>query len=201
MNLIIPRVDGVRRAMWPVWRQERAERRAWRRAVDWPELCELMASYVESLDGVPDEQAQMLARVNRAGYLVHVARPGSVWRDGEGVSEQRASVFGFVFSLDLYEALARVAEAHGLIFLSRSVRDHDEVPGEFVVRVDGVDSVQIGESKSVATLRDDWQHLGLIGRGLVYAVRQVTVIDPVWGRDDRLRQALGEAVDLYEAAA
>ncbi|MET7693925.1 hypothetical protein ABZT06_39175 [Streptomyces sp. NPDC005483] len=186
-----PRVMSAR------WRQERADRRAWRRAESWPELCELMADYVESLD--PElPQDEVLARTNRAGYLIHTAMPGGIEQDGDSHRERRAAVFGFVFDMDLYGALARVADVHGLTLLVRSVRDGDELGGQAVERIDGVDGTEIGASKSVATLHGEWGHLGPVGRGLLYAVRQVTLIDPMWGSNDRLWKALGEAIDLYE---
>lgn len=196
MTLTLNPVDRLRRLMWPNWRHDRAGRRAWRQAASWPELCHLMADFVESLE--PEPHDEQLARANRAGYLIYTAGPGGVDQTGE---EGRAAVFGFVLNMDLYDVLARIAEARGLILLTRSVRDHDEAPGEAIVRTDGVDSKWIGESKSVATLYDEWPHLSPVGRDLLYAARQVTLVDPVWGRNDLLWQALGEAVDLHEAAA
>jgi len=198
--------------MFGRWRKMRADRKLWRQAASLPELCELMARWLEGelsmwpgyADGAADETADLvpvLARANRAGLLTDQSQPGV---DGPGFDgarwQQRAAVSGLVADEQVLYALARVAEAHRLTILVRSADDTSERPGVTCTRVDGESSTVFGRQLSRRDLRLIWRTVSWKALGEIEGAWQVTLVDPEFGRNDRLWPALDEVIGQLAAA-
>jgi hypothetical protein len=199
--------------MFARWRRVRADRRLWRQAASLDQLGELMARWlegdlttwpsygVESSNEEPADLITVLARVNRAGFVTNASQPA---RDEVGTSgrrwRQRAAVSGLVGDEELLHALARVAEAHRLTILVRTIDEASQRPGITVTQVDGEAYTAFGGRLT----RSDLRHVGLgtswKALAEIEAAWQVTLIDPMYGRDDRLWVALDEAIGLLAAA-
>jgi hypothetical protein len=199
--------------MFGRWRKVRADRKLWRRAGTLAELGGLMARWLEGdlstwpgyAVAAPDDETgvlvPVLARANRAGFVTDASQPAC---DETGVDgrrwRQRAAVSGLVGSEDLLNALARVAEAHRLVILVRTADGISQRPGIAVTTGDGEAYTVFGCRLTRRDLRHVW--LGVSRKALaeVEAAWQVTLVDPVYGRDDRLWTALGEAIGLLAAS-
>jgi len=187
------------------WRKIRTDRKAWRSATTVAGLGELMASWLEGamiwrpgaapgLDPETVDLVPVLARANRAGFLTTDSQPGC---DGPGFDgrrwKQRASVTGFVADDQMMHALSWVAGVHRLTLLIRTA-DDDCQPGVTVTRVDVEDPTTFGDRLSRRDLRHMWQGVGRDALVEVTGSLQVTLIDPEFGRNDRLWPALGTAI-------
>lgn len=175
----------------------------WRRARDLADLCELGARFVEGrLDRFPgwgaactdDESvavAQHLARVNRAGFLTVASQRGT--RPGPGsdgrTERRRAFVAGFLADAGRLAPLA-----------DRGLRTW-----AFGARETGGDEFPVGERGGEAFLLaggaagpDELELFrpALGARALAALARTsfCWVVDPVWGRDRRLWQALEDVL-------
>jgi hypothetical protein len=199
--------------MFARWRKVRADRKLWRRADSLPELCELMARWLEGDlsmwpgydDSADEETAELipvLARLNRAGFLTDQSQPGVNGPGFDGSHwEQRAAVSGFVADEQLLFALARVAEAHRLTILVRHPFEESQRPGVTCTRVDGEPYTVFGRRLSRRDLRHIWRDVNWAAFADIADAAQVTLIDPLYGRDDRLWTALDEALELVKASA
>jgi hypothetical protein len=194
--------------MWARWRKVRADRRRWAAARSLPELCELMARWLEGGlsmwpgydDGADEETVDLipvLARANRAGFLTDQSQPGC---DGPGFDgsrwEQRAAVSGLVGDEELLYALGRVAEAHRLTLLVRDVESRGLLAGVTATRVDGAPYTTFGVRLSRRQLRHIWRGVSRPALAEICDAWQVTLVDPEWGSGDRLWSALDEAIGL-----
>jgi hypothetical protein len=194
-------------------RRGQYRRAGWRDAQTFDDLAELTARWLDGSipvhagypGGPPDAEtlpiAGLLAVVNRAGYLTICSQPGF---DGMGCGravQQRAAVEGFVRDREaLGGLLAMVAEQKFVAVVS--------APGwrtwyRNVIPVTRFDSgvgwktyTSFGAALSRRAVAD------LIFRGCpMPAVRevcagwQITIVDPEWGRDDRLWPALRLVAD------
>ncbi|WP_069874514.1 ATP-binding protein [Streptomyces malaysiensis] len=184
----------------------RADRARWRSARSLADLGQLVAAWLEgdiaSQPGYapnygPDPETahliDILAAVNRAGYVTDCSQPGLVdehW-------EQRAGVTGLVKNPVLLRNLVDAAEEAGLL-----ISLHDEaLPGEHpdgftVTRVDGEPYTGFGAHISYRDLQTIWpQHIiGTDSFSEVITAWQVTIVDPEYGRDNRLWAALARAI-------
>lgn len=199
--------------MFGRWRKVRADRRRWAGARSLAELGELMARWLEGELSVwpgyavagPDEETAdlipLLARANRAGFLTDASQPGcdEPGFDG-GRWEQRAAVSGLVGDEELLFALARVAETHRLTILVRTTDEAGQKPGVTATKVDGEPFTAFGLGLSRRDLRHIWQGVSRPAIDEITGAVQVTLVDPVYGRNDRLWLALDEAVGLLAAA-
>lgn len=197
--------------MFGGWRKTRADRRRWAAAQSLPELAGLMARWLEGElsmwpgygDGAAEETAELipvLARVNRAGFLTDQSQPAC---DGPGFDgrrwEQRAAVSGLVADDDLLFALARVAESHRLTILVRAADDQARIKGVTATRVDGEPYTTFGCRLTRRMLRDIWWGVSRRALDDIADAMQVTLVDPEYGRNDRLWTALDEAIGLIAA--
>lgn len=197
--------------MWARWRKSRADRRRWAAAQSLPELCDLMARWLEGElsmwpgydDGAAEETADLipvLARVNRAGFLTDQSQPGLDGPGSDGARwEQRAAVSGLVGDEELLYALGRVAEAHRLTLLVRTVDENSQRPGVTCTRVDGQPYTVFGDRLTRRVLRHIWQGVSRPAFNEIADAMQVTLVDPEWGSGDRLWSALDEAIALVAA--
>lgn len=200
--------------LWPT--MSRTDRGRWRAASSIADLAELTALWLEgriaSHAGVmpncgPDEETThlvpVLALANRAGYLTDNSQPGISEPGFDGSWwAQRAAVTGWVrrdrAGIALVNRILAPAEAAGLIVCADSHRD-----GVTVTSVDGRDYTTFGSHLTQRDLDTVWP-ARLIHRDprrhLDRAI-QLTVIDPVWGRDDVLWDVLARALCTPPAPA
>ncbi|MFJ9012311.1 DUF6919 domain-containing protein [Streptomyces canus] len=194
--------------MFGRWRKVRADRKLWRQAGSLAELGGLMARWLEGDLSVwpgyavagPDEETAdlvpVLARLNRAGFVTDQSQPGCDEYGIYGHWKQRAAVSGLVGDEQLLNALARVAEAERLTILVRTVDEASRRPGITATTVDGEAYTDFGGHLSRSDLRHIWLGTSWAALAEIEAAWQVTLIDPVYGRTDRLWPALDEALAL-----
>lgn len=179
----------------------------WKSAASVAELGQLMADWLEgrhnayspsSLSNGPDDETQhlipTLAAVNRAGCVTTGSQPGQVAIDGARRWEQRAAVEAWVSDKQLLNRIQAGAKraritviAHGP---SSGWRD-----GMVVTQVNGEPYTWFGRTMSRREqIAYEWPDVG--GRATRELRRStfLTLIDPVWGRDDRLWPALAGAI-------
>jgi hypothetical protein len=147
----------------------------------------------------PDEETAdlipVLAACNRAGFVTDGSQPGESCTGYDGASwEQRAGVSGFACA-ELAARLRTAAEDAHLY-----VRVHEAPRWRFrfgtaipVTRREGRTFTRFGARLPVRHLRDGWTGYGGCSRSAVREVcsaKQVTIVDPEWGRNDRLWPAL-----------
>lgn len=193
----------------------RTDRARWRAARSIADLAELTALWLEgriaSHPGVmpncgPDEETSdlvpVLALANRNGYLTDNSQPGTSGTGFDGRWwEQRAAVTGWVrcdqAGIDLVNQILVPAQAAGLIVCADS---HHGLP---VTCVDGHPYTTFGGPLSKRDLRTIWP-AHLIHRDLFRQLQgaiQLTVIDPAYGRNDRLWNVLAKALYTPPAPA
>lgn len=180
---------------------KRSERRKWASARSLSDLGELTAQWLEGRiasqpcyveNEGPDPETQhlipVLARVNRAGFVTHSSQPGR--------ENQRAAVTGFARQERAWSLEDALLDTELVVYthrIRRSVFLSDEENDGMCVTMAGVTALtRFGHSM-------DREYVELVleevGEGaLEEAVngRQVSVIDPVWGRDDLLWPLLDE---------
>jgi len=203
-------------------KMSRADRRAWKQVRTLAELGELTARWLEgdiaSRSGYmpnrgPDpettELIPTLAACNRAGYLTEGSQPGLAPTPGyDGrLWSQRAAVFGFADDATLARVRAAV-EGTELVLITycnpskrgqRSRLWRVPIAGMAVTATGDRVSTEFGARMSLGDLEDCFAELGREGFAVVRAARQVTVIDPAWGRNDVLWPVLDAVLaDLGE---
>jgi hypothetical protein len=194
--------------MFARWRKVRADRKLWAQAASLPELGQLMARWLEgelsvwpgyAVAGPDEETAELvpvLARLNRAGFLTDSSQPACDEYGPYGHWRQRAAVSGLVGDEQLLNALARVAEAQRLTILVRTVGESSRRPGITATQVDGEAYTAFGGHLARSDLRHIWLGTSWAALTEIEAAWQVTLVDPVYGRTDRLWSALDEALSL-----
>ena len=181
----------------------RRARRVWRQATTLTHLAHLTANW---LDGTlpahitygpnPDPETtgitRALAAVNRAGYLTTSSQPGhppTVGHDGS-VYEQRAAITGHIADPTLLHHLVDTAERAGLTVITHTADTSTGPDWMIATRQDGQPTAAFGEHVTPVQLRADWYGVSDQAHAAVAAAVQVTVVDPVWGRNDVLWPAL-----------
>ncbi len=177
--------------------------RRWAKARTVPDLAGLTADWLEGrLPGGhpggydrPDEETTDLvpdlARLNRAGWATDCSQPGESgprW-------DQRAAVDGWVADDRLCDEIAHVADGWGLIV----VRQSDEEcigpdTGVPVTRAGGRAETWFGRRLAGRDLRHSLPGLHRRAYRALDGATYLTVVDPAWGRADRLWHVLDRAV-------
>ncbi|MET8080039.1 hypothetical protein [Streptomyces sp. NPDC005303] len=93
-----------------------------------------------------------------------------------------------------------MAEAQRLTILVRTVDESSRRPGITATTIDGEAYTAFGGHLSRSDLRHIWLGTSWAALAEIEAAWQVTLIDPVYGRTDRLWPALDEALGLLAAA-
>ncbi|ALV39329.1 hypothetical protein [Streptomyces sp. CdTB01] len=194
-------------------RKRRTEVRAWQEARTFEDIAVLTAHWLRGLmlwhpnghHGGPDPETMplvdVLAAANLAGILTDNSQPGELVELHERPWQQRAFVTAFVADPALARALcARATEAGLVVRVYRPGSRVDE-RGER----GAVDVTLWGTS--VNTGMGDWLPPRAVRRILpgcdrqavreVAAAWQVTLIDPVWGRNTVLWPLLGRFLDSW----
>ncbi|MEV5774263.1 hypothetical protein AB0L49_23885 [Streptomyces antimycoticus] len=187
----------------------RADRRLWRSAQTLHDLGQRVALWltgaIASQPGYtpnygPDPETEylvpVLARINELGYVTDCSQPGISGADGDDHWEQRAAVSGLVDNPALLRRLVDAAEEAGLLVICHDVTPGPHPDGVAVTKVNGEDCTWFGGHVLVQDLRTIWPER-IIGRRAFARVAeawQVTIIDPQYGRDDVLWEALWEVI-------
>ena len=195
-------------------RMSRADRRAWEQARTLAELGELTVRWLEgdiaSQPGYmpncgPDPETAglipTLARLNRAGYVTVGSQPGMAPTEGyDGrLWSQRAAVSGFADDATGARILTAVERTGQLVLIA-----HNTPPkrrwwprrrpsmGMAVTAAGHGHRVHthFGARMSLGDVEGCFGGLGRDGFAAVRDAHQVTVIDPVWGRDEYLWHVL-----------
>lgn len=181
----------------------RRDRRAWRSATTVTDLGQLTARWLEGdlktmagcvpNTGPDDETATLiptLAAANRAGFLTDCSQPGLDGTGHDGARwQQRAAVTGFIADPDLLDGIRYAAANAGLIVIIHRPGDPvgEAAPGYAVVTLrDGRPYTAFGERIQPGTINATWPGTSATARRAVAAAAQVTLVDPHYGRDDRL---------------
>lgn len=198
-------------------RMSKADAAAWASARTLTDLGHLTAAWLEgdiaSQPGYmprcgPDPETlpliPVLAAVNRAGFVTNGSQPGGIFAR----SQQRAAVEGFASARTALH-LVSDASAAGLWVVAHNPRDRPGRRIQYegavdVTRMDGYAFTSFGAHLSRAHLTDSWTGYGICHADAVEAVCrawQVTIIDPEWGRNDRLWPVLEQFAQKETAAA
>ncbi|MEU1778130.1 hypothetical protein ABZ545_01430 [Streptomyces abikoensis] len=191
----------------------RGDRRRWESARTLTDLGELMALWLEGELGSrpgyaarfgPDEETAalvpVLAACCRAGFMTEQSQPGESDTAFDGRPwVQRAAVSGFLSDSRLLERVRRSAEGAGLQVIAGTAQGRDKAV--VVTRWDGRDHTAFGETMRPRDLRYVFQGCSRQAVDALVAAWQVTVIDPVWGRDSLLWPVLAGAVGSARVGA
>lgn len=195
------------------WRKTRADRRRWAAAQSLPELADLMALWLEGelsmwpgySDGAAEETTALiptLAAANRAGFLTDQSQPGC---DGPGYDglrwQQRAAVTGLVADEQLLTRIRRAGEAAGLLVLISHPRLLPCGQGATCTVRGGRPYTRFGEHLPVHVLLHIWAGASRQALEQVIDAWQVCVIDPDFGRNDRLWPALDSLFATHPTTA
>ncbi|MFH8627777.1 DUF6919 domain-containing protein [Streptomyces vietnamensis] len=179
---------------------------AWRDTRNIDDLGRNMALWLEGrgtpwpgyLDTFVDDETRhllpTLIDLNRAGFLTTNSQPGLEGRGYDGAHwRQKAYLEGVIDSRSaLLGRVMRASQAAGLIVIRGTRRPSCPVP--FTDR-NGEPVAGISAGVPRNQLSRDWHG---IGRQALRELRKygarLTVVDPVWGRDDRLWPALAGVV-------
>lgn len=193
------------------WRKIRADRRLWAKARTLPELCNLMARWVEGdlsmwpgySDGAAEETLALvpvLARANRGGFLTDASQPGF---DGTGFDglhwQQRAAVSGFVTDEQVLSRIRVAATAAGLVVFISHPRLLPQGRGGTCTLRGGQPYTVFGEYMPPLLLRHLWAGVHRQAMAEIVDAWQVTVADPDYGPSDRVWTALDAAMDVVPA--
>jgi hypothetical protein len=178
----------------------RHDRAQWASARDLAHLGALTALWLEGelgecpgYCGPPDDETRwlvpVLAACNRAGFLTDGSQPG--YDCGGDKWVQRAAVEGFAAAPLAIELCERALDA-GLLAYARIApwwrnRHSTAYP---VSACDGRYVTSFGTTLSARYLRWQFSQCHRAAQAAVCGAIQVTLIDPQWGRNDRLWPAL-----------
>jgi len=171
----------------------------WRSARTLADLGELIAQFLEGRmqmspthcappDSETTELIPVLAAANRAGFVTHQSQPG-VPLDEDG-SAQRANVSGYAGPEAFARLMAATSGADLIITAARALDDSEErrFGPFFAITIDeGEEFTWDGIAVSRSIISSDYGHEchpAVIAD--LAAAWQVTLIDPVWGRNDVL---------------
>ncbi|MFF7023025.1 DUF6919 domain-containing protein [Streptomyces klenkii] len=184
----------------------RSDRRRWEAAGTLGELGELMALWLEgkvdSRPGYaarfgPDEETvglvPVLAACNRAGFVTDCSQPGVTGPGFDGrLWSQRAAVEGFVGDKVLLDRIRSAGSRAGLTVIAEMADGRHR--GVIVTRAGGEDCTGFGRTMSPRHVRHIFQGCNRQALDALVGAWQVSVVDPVWGRNDVLWPVLSRAV-------
>jgi hypothetical protein len=150
------------------------------------------------------ELIPVLAAANRAGFVTDSSQPGrgSALQSGEFTRPgmQRAAVQGFADD-DVLRRLQCATAETDLIFLAhRAKRRMNYRTAVTVTLDDGEPFTSFGATLSRRQIRFSYWACHEDAQDALCAAWQVTVIDPEWGRNDRLWPALAAFAGLVAAS-
>lgn len=188
---------------------KRADRRRWLAARTVGDLGELTALWLEGriasqpgyMPGYgPDEETlhlvPCLAMLNRAGWFTIMSQPG--WGPGPGYDDaiwcQRAGVSGFTNTRLADQLAAAVADAGMLVLRHEhtAARSREEIP--VTTHADDL-CTSFGRHWTRRQLRSNYLDCSDEAVAALCNATQLTIVDPVWGRDDVLWPLLTTAAD------
>ncbi|GGJ86930.1 hypothetical protein GCM10011583_18170 [Streptomyces camponoticapitis] len=188
----------------------RRDRRAWRTASTLADLGELTARWLEGdlksqagyqpRYGPDEETAELiptLAAACRAGFLTDNSQPGED-ETAAGVRwQQRAAVDGYLTDLDLLSRIRAAAKAEGVLLVVNQPggRARQGIPA---TKADGETYTWFGRAPTRADRRISWDGVSRAAHREIAAARHVTLIDPEWGRNDRLWPLLDQITNRVQ---
>jgi hypothetical protein len=182
------------------------DRRRWKAARTFTDLCELMAQWAEGKIqtwpghlGEPDPETadliSTLAACNRSGYLTTCSQPGESAPEAKGLWEQRAAVMGFIADEKLLIELRSAAVSADLtVFIHGGDGRHGMGPkkGMLVTQYASQPCTGFGMKLDRRSLSSEWPGIHRDAYRAVSEAWQLTIVDPKWGRDDRLWPVLDQ---------
>lgn len=186
----------------------RSDRRCWEASHTLGDLGELMALWLEGSLGSrpgyaarfgPDEETAalvpVLAACNRSGFLTDCSQPGEDYAAFDGRPwVQCAAVEGFIADAELLRRIRSAAERAGLQVIAETGQGRHK--GVVATRWAGQDYTTFGRTMPPRAVRDLFEGCSRQAQDALVAAWQVTVIDPVWGRNDVLWPVLANSVAL-----
>jgi hypothetical protein len=187
----------------------------WRSARTVADLGELMADWLEGripaspgyCDTRPEDETRhlipTLAACNRSGYITTNSQPGEqpvrgvdgrMWR-------QRAVVDGWIANPALLHRIRTTAATAGITVITNRPgrRPH---PGMIVTEADGEAITDYGWSPGHRRLiAYQWPGIPGAARRELRTATHLTLVDPAWGRDDRLWPLLADTVAAHADAS
>ncbi|MCG0061714.1 hypothetical protein L0F81_00170 [Streptomyces tricolor] len=183
-------------------RKKLQDRRRWASARTLPEMAQLMALWLEGElsmwpgydDGAAEETAALiptLAAANQAGFLTDQSQPGYDGRGFDGLRwQQRAAVTGLVADEQLLTRIRRAGEAAGVTVFIAHPRLLPQGQGDTGTIRGGRPYTRFGQYMPPSVLRQIWRGISKPAMAEVLDAWQVCLIDPDYGRNDRLWPAL-----------
>ena len=180
----------------------------WKNAQSVAELGNLMADWLEGriptrpgyCDTRPDEETNhllpVLTVVCRAGFVTTNSQPGHpLVRGYDGrMWRQRAFVEGWIADAALLNRIRGALKRAGMTVVAHGPgsRGGDCIP---LVEADGEIQAAEGDYPGHRRMSNtDWRDIGRHATNELRRSTYLTLIDPVWGRDDRLWPALAGAI-------
>ncbi|MGW3427946.1 DUF6919 domain-containing protein [Streptomyces melanosporofaciens] len=181
----------------------------WKKAESVADLGEFTAQWLEGRirrhpgtigRGGPDKETRHLVRtlaiLNRAGFVTDCSQPGLPPQRGykKRMFQQRAGVEGHITDQALLRRLTAAAKSAGLTVITYppGATQRWGVP---VTEVDGEPFTWFGNWFGIQDhIATSWQGVGEEALRELRTSTYLTLVDPVWGRDDRLWPALTGAI-------
>lgn len=180
----------------------------WKKAQSVADLGNLMADWLEDriptrpgyCDTQPDEETDHLlpglVAVCRAGFVTTNSQPGMPPERGyDGrIWRQRAFVEGWIVDGALLTRIRAAAKRAGMTVVAHGSSSRG---GDWIPLTDANGEMQAaagdypGHRRMINT---DWRGIGRHATNELRRSTYLTLIDPVWGRDDRLWPALANAI-------
>jgi hypothetical protein len=189
-------------------RMSKSDRAQWESACSLPDVGEMTARWLEGrigsqpgYCGAPADETRCLrwtlARACRAGFVTTCSQPGMPL-DEDGW-QQRDAVEGFC-DADTLGRLRLACAGTGLLLIEYDPatlprRFFRRTKAQWVTRQGERNVTAFGVQVPITHIKDDWTGYGIChpdATEALCAAWQVTVIDPQWGRQDRLWPALTE---------
>ncbi|MEU1787099.1 hypothetical protein ABZ553_14740 [Streptomyces sparsogenes] len=180
----------------------------WKKAESVSELGNLMADWLEGriptrpgyCDTRPDEETNhlipVLAPACRAGFVTTNSQPGHppvrgydgrMWR-------QRAWVEGWTADRALLSQIRSAMKRAGMTVIAHGPASRG---GDWISLTEAGDEIQMAAGDYLGhrrVINSEWRGIGRHATNELRGATHIDLIDPVWGRDDRLWPALANAI-------
>ena len=133
----------------------------------------------------------VLAAACRAGYVTAGSQPGHTLDEIGHLVQQRAAVDG-IAATPVADRLERAGQSAGLFVIRHRPRLAGRADGVVVTTVNGRPITRFGNHISRSRLRMRYGDTGALDA--VLAAEHVALVDPEWGRNDRLWPVLDQAI-------